>query len=381
MHFGEYHWSYHELQQRPVSSWSKHGYVCIHLPCKRDWNGFNSIFSIVHSLLGLMAQTSLCMTLTSVYPRTLSLDPDCTHCIHQLSARSLDALRCLITFMPTIPSSTLLSRRHPSVTWVSKTNLINCLRDIDAWMLLNKLKLNRDKSEVLVISLIYHPHPTLSSVDIWNETVLFSTSAHNICVIVDQSLSMKPHVNIACKSSFYHLRNIGFIRKYLTPDSAKIIIQALIVFKLDYCNSLLYGLPSYLIQKLQHIQNSAARLITQSPWFCHITPVLRDLPWLPVHLCIEFKVLFITYKVLQGHALTYIQELLQPYQPSHNLRSSSKHLLVKPHFNLNSYGKRAFSVAAPDLCNLLPEDMKSDCTVDIFKCKLRTLLFIQAFNL
>ena len=137
--------------------------------------------------------------------------------------------------------------------------------------------------------------------------------------------------------------------KYLTPDSAKIIVEAFIVSKLDYCNSLLYGLPSYLIQKLQHVQNSAARLITQSPRFCHITPFLRDLHWLPVHLRIEFKVLLIDYKALRGQAPTYIQELLQLYQPSRNLRSSSKNLLVKPCFNLNSYGKRAFSVAAPDL--------------------------------
>ena len=228
----------------------------------------------------------------------------------------------------------------------SKTKLINCVRDIDAWMLSNKLKLNRDKSEVLVISPIYRPHPILSSVDICNETVLSSTSAHNIGVIVDQSLAMKPHVNAVCKSSFSHLRNIGFIRKYLTPNSAKIIVQALIVSKLDYCNSQLYGLPSYLIQKLHHIQNSAARLITQSPRFCHITPVLTDLHWLPAHLRIEFKVLLITYKALRGQALTYIQELLQPYQPSCNLRSSFKNLFVKPRFNLNSYGKRAFSGAA-----------------------------------
>ena len=146
----------------------------------------------------------------------------------------------------------------------------------DAWMPSNKLKLNRDKSEVLVICSIHHPCPTLSSVDICNKTVLCSMSAHNIGVIVDQSLSMKPHVNAVCKL-FFHLCNIGFIAEYFTPDSAKIIIQALIVSKLDCCNLPLYGLPSYLylIQNLQHVQNSAAHLITQSPRFCHITPVLK----------------------------------------------------------------------------------------------------------
>ena len=75
---------------------------------------------------------------------------------------------------------------------------------------------------------------------------------------------MVPHVNAVCQSSFFHLRNIGFIRKYLTYDAAKIIIHAFVVSKLDYCNSLLYGLPSYLIRKLQHVQNSAARLLNLS---------------------------------------------------------------------------------------------------------------------
>ena len=101
-----------------------------------------------------------------------------------------------------------------------------------AWMLSNKLKLDRDKSEVLVISSIYRPRPTLSSVDICNETVLCSRSARNIGVILDQSLSMKPHINALCKSSFYQLHNIGLIRECLTPDSDKIIVQALLFLNL-----------------------------------------------------------------------------------------------------------------------------------------------------
>ena len=121
--------------------------------------------------------------------------------------------------------------------------MVNCVRDMDTWMLFNKLKLNKDKSEVLVISSSYRPRPPLSSVDICNETVSCSPSARNIGVIFDQSLCMVPHVNAVCQSSFFHLRNIGFIRKYLTYDAAKIINHAFVVSKPDYCNSLLYGLP------------------------------------------------------------------------------------------------------------------------------------------
>ena len=169
---------------------------------------------------------------------------------------------------------------------LSNTKFLNCVRDMDAWMLSNKLKLNKDKSEVLVISSCFRPRPPLSSVDICNETISCSPSARKIGVIFDQSLCMVPHVNAVCQSSFFHLRNSGFIGKYLTYDAAKIIIHAFVVSKLDYCNSLLYGLPSYLIRKLQHVQ-TASRLVNLCPRFCHITPVLRDLHWLPVSFRID----------------------------------------------------------------------------------------------
>ena len=173
---------------------------------------------------------------------------------------------------------------------------------------------------------------------------------------------MVPHVNAVCQSSFFHLRNIGFIRKYLTYDAAKILIHAFLVSKLDYCNSLLYGLLSYLIRKLQHVQNSASRLVSQCPRFCHITAVLRDLHWLPVFFRIEFKIMLSTYKVLHDRAPIYMQEPLKLYTPSRNLRSFNRNLLVKPYFNLNSYGKVAFSVAAPELWN----NELVNC--DVFNC-------------
>ena len=147
-------------------------------------------------------------------------------------------------------------------------------------------------------------------------------------------------------------------------------------------NFLFYGLPSDLIRKLQHVQNSAARLGSQCPRFCHITPVLKDLHWLPAFFRIVFKIVLITYKVLHDRApiCTCMQELLQLYTPSRNLRSSNRNLLVKPYFNLNSYGKLAFSVAAPELWNNLPEDNKSANSIDDFKRKLKTFLFKPAYE-
>lgn len=90
--------------------------------------------------------------------------------------------------------------------------------------------------------------------------------------------------------------------------------------------------------------------------------------------------MLITYKVLHDRAPIYLQELLQLYTSSRNLRSSSRNLLVKPYFNLNSYGKRAFSVAAPELWNNLPEDIKCANSIDDFKHKLKTFLFMRAYE-
>ena len=110
-----------------------------------------------------------------------------------------------------------------------------------------------------------------------------------------------------CKSAFYHLRKIRLIRKHLTFDAAQLLVQALVTSKLDYCNSLLYGLAKNVIKQLQRVQNAAARVVTLSPKFCHITPVLANLHWLSIYLRIEFKILIVTCKPLHGLAPAYIK--------------------------------------------------------------------------
>ena len=93
-----------------------------------------------------------------------------------------------------------------------------------------------------------------------------------------------------------------------------------------------------MIKQLQRVQNAAARVVTLSPKFCHITPVLANLHWLSIYLRIEFKILIVTCKPLHGLAPPYIKDLLQSYLPARDLRSSKKNLLVVPAFNINSYG-------------------------------------------
>ena len=213
----------------------------------------------------------------------------------------------------TFKSSSLLDRDS------SISRLTACVIDIDSWMLCNKLKLNKDKTDMLILSSSHRPHPSLSS-------IACSSQAHNIGVIFNQSFSMI-HVTSICKSSFFYLHNIGLIRKFITFEAFTLLIHAFVMSKLD--KSLLYGLPMYLLKRLQHLQNIAVtRLLTFSPKYVHIIPMLKELHWLPVHLCIEFKILLITFNALYDCAPVYIKDLIKQYQPVHELRSSHKNLLV-----------------------------------------------------
>ena len=124
-----------------------------------------------------------------------------------------------------------------------------------------------------------------------------------------------------------------------------------------YCNALLIGIQQDLIAKLQRLQNSAARIVSRTRKYEHITPVLIKLHWLPIIFCIQFKVLLLVYKALNRLAPKYIKELLVPYKPRRHLRSEAKGLLDEPRTRLK-FGDCAFSISAPRLWNALPQHLK-----------------------
>ena len=125
--------------------------------------------------------------------------------------------------------------------------------------------------------------------------------------------------------------------------------------------------------------NAAADVVTLSPKFCHITYVLANLHWLPIDLWIEFEILTVTYKTLHGLSPTHIKDLLQSYLPAEDLRTSKQNLLAVCAFNINSYGRRAFSVSTPLLWNILPQHIRDAGSLHIFKRQLKIVLFRCAF--
>ena len=133
------------------------------------------------------------------------------------------------------------------------------------------------------------------------------------------------------------------------------------------------------LDKLQRTQNAAARVLSKTRKYDHITPTLIELHWLPVRQRIQFKILLLTWKSLNGLAPSFISQLLTPYVPTRTLRSSDK-LLLKIPKTFSSYGDRAFSSCAPKLWNSLPMDIRSCVSINAFKNRLKTYLFQTAYN-
>ena len=201
----------------------------------------------------------------------------------------------------------------------------------------------------------------------------------NIGATFDNHMNFGEHIKNICRVAFYHIRNIAKIRKFLSYDTAKTLVHAFVTSRIDSCNALLFGLPNFLIQRLQYVLNSAARVIARSRKFDHITPLLIELHWLPVEQRIIFKVLLFTFKVVNGLAPSYLRELLEAYVPRRMLRSSTQLLLHEPKFNLKTYGSRAFSVCAPRLWNSLPLEIRRCDSIDTFKKKLKTHRFKSSY--
>ena len=187
-------------------------------------------------------------------------------------------------------------------------------------------------------------------------------------------MSLDHHIKHLCKSFVCHLRNLFRIRKYLNKESAATVVHAFITSKLDYCNSLFYGLPNYQLRKLQLLQSMAARFVTGARKFDHISPLLEKLHWLPIPFRVVFKLLLLVFKALNGLGPRYLVELLQYQNHSRTLRSNSLEFLLQQNSNTKTYGDRAFSICAPTLWNGIPLDIRKSSSVSTFKNQLKTYL-------
>ena len=262
-----------------------------------------------------------------------------------------------------------------------------CISDLRNWMIRDRLTINDDKTELILIGTRQHRQQLGKINDVCNISVgdydiYPSSCVRNLGAWFDNKLSMSTHVTKICNATFYHLHNIRRIKKYLSRDSLLTLIHAFITSRLDYCNGLLYGLPNSQIVKLQRVQNAAARLVLSLNKYSHISPALYQLHWLPVQHRVHFKILILTFKAIHGLAPKYIIELINIKPRSiYNLRSNQSLLLDPPKGKmLVTLGDRSFSAAAPYLWNSLPAELRDIQSLAVFKCKLKTYLFRAAFT-
>ena len=158
------------------------------------------------------------------------------------------------------------------------------------------------------------------------------------------------------------------------------VFAATVISRLDYCNSVFTGLLADQIARLQRVQNNAARLVMKKRRREHVTPLLKELHWLPVKFRCQYKIATLAYRHFEGSLPPYLSSSLCTYESSRSLRSSNEKLLKIPKRKLRSFGQRSFSFIAPFLWNSLPETLRNVLTLSKFKSHLKTFLFAQAFQ-
>ncbi|KAL8607345.1 hypothetical protein ACOMHN_039495 [Nucella lapillus] len=261
-------------------------------------------------------------------------------------------------------------------------SLQHCAADVKLWTIQNKLQLNDDKTECL----LFDPSESVAaplSLNIGSSNIAFSKSARNLGVIFDKDLSMHEQVKKICQLAYFEIRKISSVRHYLTTDATKTLVSSLVISRLDYCNSLLAGVTLDLLNKIQKVQNCAARLICRLSKRDHITPILRNLHWLPISTRIDYKVACICFSFFDGTSPKYFSQagscMFEKYKSKRELRSLyDNRILVSPKVQekrKKKYGQRAISYAGPKVWNSLPYDVRHAPNPDTFKRRLKTHLF------
>jgi len=179
------------------------------------------------------------------------------------------------------------------------------------------------------------------------------------------------HVTAVCRPGYNHLRQLQPVVRSLSVNTTKTLVQVFISCRLDYCNSLLFGVGDGLLRRLQSVQNAAARLVTGARRCDRITPVLRQLHWLPVRQRVVFKIAGLVHQSLVGAAPAYLADdcrLLSDVgrRPLRSNSNDTRKLLVpRTH---NKIGDRSFSAAGPRLWSDLPPGLRrSGLTFDSFR--------------
>ena len=238
---------------------------------------------------------------------------------------------------------------------------------------------------------VYHPgYQTAISLSQWNIyqsgkcSSQTSTKCRDLAFFLDCLLKNGFHINKICGQLYPLLCNIYKIWSHINMDTIKIIIQALVVSKLDSHNSLLAGTAGYLLDKLQCIQNMACRVITNLHKYDHISENMMALHWLKIHERIMYKIVCLVYKCRCGLTPKYLQELLprpKKKKKTRTLHSSYTTGMVLEFFKNKQLKSLSFFAVGPHIWSTLPLQVRTADTLEAFKISLKTYLCRKSYNI
>ena len=258
----------------------------------------------------------------------------------------------------------------------SFAELTECLTCIQNWMAGVKLKLNPEKTEFIIIgdrqareSLI-----TKFPTQLLGNSISPTDTVKNLGVIFDSGNTFSNHITNMCRACYYHLKDLRRIRKFLSVETAALLANSMISSRLDYCNSLLYGISKYNVAKLQKIQNALCRIVFRLDRTSHVTPFLQKLHWLPITYRILFKYNLITFKAINFSQPIYLSSLIKT-----SCLTRGNRLSLSSASHKKAIGRRGFVVASPIEWNRLPQSVRSQQTITGFRSQLKTYLLRLAY--
>ena len=222
--------------------------------------------------------------------------------------------------------------------------------DIREWLTSNYLKVNDQKTEFLPIVPVSAKKLIKElSISVGGALIQAVDKVKNLGVYLDNHMNMSANTSEIVRCCYFHIHHIGQINKFLPRQTRERVVNALVTSRLDYCNSLLYGTVDKNFARPQRLQNTAARLIMRVPKYSNITPVLKELHWLPVRERVCFKIMLLVHRAVNCRGPVYLRDLICIYTPTRALRSEGTKQLKRPKTNCKA-GDASFPAAAPGTC-------------------------------
>ena len=188
----------------------------------------------------------------------------------------------------------------------------SCISDVKAWATANMIKLNDNKTELMLVTSTRtkHLHNRPTSITIGNALIPFKQSVNNLGFTLECHLTMNAHVSNIARTCYFELRSLASIRRFMTCTATATLVSAFVLSSIDYCNSLLFGSTHDVTSHYQQIQNYAARVILRLPKLSSITIHLRSLHWLPVKVRSTYKITCLCYHCHSSTAPSYVVDML-----------------------------------------------------------------------